>query len=92
MSKAETNEDREYRRLYALSAEIGELLQRKASSPVTASMVLMITLGRLVAREGYAHLTPDSRDVFLNPKVWNAYKWGFNEERARGHMGRPGGN
>lgn len=78
-----------YRRLFALSAEVGELVQRNTRDPKDGVMVIMIALGRLAAREGFEDLTAESREVFTHPDVWEAYKAGFDDERARGRKGRP---
>lgn len=77
-------------RLFQLSAIVGEALQRHTTSPVDATLVLMVTLGRLLAREGFSDLSVDAAWASLmTEQIREAFKWGHEEERARGHHGAP---
>lgn len=77
--------------LFAISAEFGEFLQQRAKNPVDGTMVLLIALGRLFAREGYADFSREAAWAFLMDEETGKYifDWAYDEERAKGHTGVP---
>lgn len=80
----------ELKQLYVVSASVGELLQRSGVRPADACAVLLITLGRLLAREGFSDLTVEAAWAsVMNDETEVFFKWGHDEERARGRTGAP---
>lgn len=76
--------------LFAESAKVGELLQHSNISPSDALATLLITAGRLLAREGYSDMSiDDAWNAFLNEHSRELFNWGHKEERDRGHYGTP---
>lgn len=77
-------------RMYRASAEVGELLQKSGLPPSEAMAVLLVSAGRLLAREGFSRLTAVTAWDYLSSKASRLFfEWGFGEERAAGHLGRP---
>lgn len=80
----------ELKELYAVSASVGALLQQSRVSPADACVILLITLGRLVAREGFSDLTVEAAWAsVINDDTKVFFKWGHDEERAGGRTGAP---
>ncbi len=84
-----------YEKLTRLSAEVGELLStlppsEAMLSPSEAMAVLLLTCGRLLAREGSSSLTPQTAwDYVCSEGSRLFFEWGFEDERAAGHLGTP---
>jgi hypothetical protein len=71
-----------------MSARLGEFLQKSGVTPSEASIILMITLGRLFAREGFKNLSLESAwgyTIHEGSKVM--FAMGYRLERELGHMG-----
>lgn len=78
------------KQLFEISAELGTLLQKSGCSPVEACCALLVTAGRLMAREAFEDLETDGAWQYLTDKqVRYFFEWGFENERAAGHKGRP---
>lgn len=78
----------ELQELFALSALVGETLQQSGFSPADSVSTLIITLGRLLAREGFDDVTAEDAFQFvLNDDTKYFFLWGHQEERSRGHHG-----
>ena len=72
------------------SSQLGEFLQSSELTPAEAFACLSFTLGRLIAREGYSHLTKQTGwDQVVRSK--SLFESGFEGERADGSLGRPEG-
>lgn len=74
--------------LYDASDEIGRLIQRICKRPADANAALMITLGRLIAREGFDDVTSEKawETTVIEQKA--LFEEGFFIERDH-HPGRP---
>lgn len=78
------------RRLFRSSAEVGELLQKSTLPPSEAMAVLLLTCGRLLAREGFSTLTTATAWDHVCSKTSRLFfEWGFENERSDGHLGVP---
>jgi hypothetical protein len=76
--------------LFAMSAVIGQALQASAPSPHEAMAILVIAMGRLLGREGFADIARDEAFAsVLNDDTKELFFWGFDEERRQGHRGVP---
>jgi hypothetical protein len=72
--------------LFAMSAVIGQALQASAPSPHEAMAILVIAMGRLLGREGFADVSRDEAfATVLNDDTKGLFLWGFDEERRQGH-------
>lgn len=72
------------------SSTLGEFLQSSELTPAEAFACLSFTLGRLLAREGYSHLTSQTGwDEVVRSK--SLFEAGFRAEREYGSLGRPEG-
>lgn len=80
----------ELEKLFATSADIGAILQQNVNCPTDGVIVLLITLGRLLAREGYSDMTAKQAwEWIINNDTKTFFDWGHQEERDRGHNGVP---
>ena len=78
------------RELFAISTIIGRALQASAPSPHEAMAILVIVMGRLLAREGFADIGRDEAFAsVLNDDTKGLFFWGFDEERRQGRLGVP---
>jgi len=83
-----TKTKQELEELFATSAKIGELLQQNIKNPTDGCIVLLITLGRLLAREGWSDITAQKAwEYITSEKTKVFFDWGHQEERGRGHNG-----
>ena len=81
----------ELKRLFNASAVVGDALQRNGQiSPSQALAVLVITAGRLLAREAHADIDADDAWEVVTA-CRRLFKWGHDEERHAGHLGVPRG-
>ena len=77
-------------RLFEISAEVGTLLQRSGCTPVEALCALLTASGRIMAREAFEDLETDGAwEHFTNRQLRYFFEWGFENERAAEHKGRP---
>lgn len=77
-------------RLFEISAELGQHLQKSGCSPVEALAALLTACGRVMAREAFEDLETDAAwEYFTNRELRYFFEWGFENERAAGHKGRP---
>ena len=80
----------ELEKLFATSAGIGAILQQNVNCPTDGVIVLLITLGRLLAREGYSDITAEQAwKSITDEQIKTFFDWGHQEERNRGHNGVP---
>lgn len=77
-------------RVFKISAEVGNLLQKAGCSPIEGLCALLTASGRLMAREAFEDLETDSAwEHFTNRELRYFFEWGFENDRAAGHKGRP---
>lgn len=78
------------KQLFEISAEVGNLLQKSGCDPVQGLCALLTCAGRLVAREAFDDIETDAAwEHFTNRQLRYFFEWGFENERAAGHKGRP---
>ena len=81
----------ELRNLFRISAEVGEHLQRSGLNPTDAIVCLVITCGRIFARQAYAETdAPKAWHYLTQSRIF--FDFGFDNEREAGNIGRPNPN
>lgn len=82
-------EDKDIDEVYNTSTKVGEMIQKNCRTPTNALCTLMLTVGRLMAREGNSSMTIEEHWTSIT-ELKEVFEEGFKAERQMGHKGVPG--